>query len=203
MDSTIEKAALVGGGGCGIFSTVCEVLDTPDPDTKVFRFKDGARWGSTHADPKPQPEAVRHISIYSHWSEMDVGAKDGAYRVTAALEIPPGYIAVLEGTTKPQIQQESVVNGNGDETRCEIAIMAALESEPSMSLRRLKRKISAHRLPAFDVCLKRLAELGELRTFVKRNIANQNRTWVELAAGDSVSAVTGSNEIANSPVAEK
>lgn len=171
----VEKVALLTGyPGYGIFRSTCEVLDTSDPDTKIFRFKEGCNW-------ETDGRHARRIGVYSHWSEFDVGPKEGSYRVCAVLETPPGYVAVLEGTTKPEVLEPSPPDISDESVRCELAIMAALESEPRMTMRELKRKVSGHRFAGvWDECLRRLCDEGEIKT--EPDPTTPQRTWVVLAA---------------------
>src|SRR6266852_9249154 len=100
---TTEKVALVWihyCNGLGMFRSACEVLDTPEPETKVFRFKEGCEWGMWDGSKKPTD--VRKLVLYSSWSEFAVGQREGQYRITRALELLPGSVAVLEGTTRPE-----------------------------------------------------------------------------------------------------
>jgi hypothetical protein len=202
-ESTSEKAALVWihyCNGLGMFRTTCEVIDTEDPQNKIFRFREGCNWGMWDGSKKPSD--VRELAIYSHWSEWDVGKEEGDYRVTATRDIPAGYIAVLEGTTKPEIRQEYTPAVNDiEQAKCELAIMAALESEPRMTLRTLKRKVSAHRFAgAWDGCFKKLTDEGEIQ--VEADPAMPQRTWVTLAASVRVDCISGSNGNADNQVAD-
>jgi hypothetical protein len=193
-----EKVALLTGQlGFGILRTTCEVLDTSDPDNKIFRFKEGCVWRPdyTKGRPwKPDVRRARHVHLYAHWSEFDVGPDEGSYRVCARLETPPGYLAVLEGTTKPEVIEHLPPDISDEALRCELAIMAALESEPRVSQRELRRKTSSHRFGSmWDVCLRRLAEVGDITIETDKSIANQPRTWVSLSAHDSTDCITVSN----------
>ena len=190
----IEKAVRVWIGYCNglaIFSTFCEVVDTDDPEVKIFRFKEGCKWGAW--DGSKDPRSVKKLAVGT------VGECEGRYRVTAALDVPPGYVAILEGTTKPETAPEESAPVNETEVRCELAIIAALDTEPRMTLRTLKRKVSSHRFPAFDECLKRLADQGELS--VSPDPAQPQRTWV--SAVGSKGAVSVSNGNADSDVTEQ
>jgi hypothetical protein len=197
-----EKPVLVSPQS-GIFQTTCEVEDTADPEVKIFRFKSwpgphasGLRWSGIREDGLPS-FPLRVISVYSYWPTVeggDVGEKEGTYRVTAKLETPNGYVGAYEGTTKPvpkEIDTPAVSDGRDTERafKIEDAIMTALEREPLMSLRTLKRKTNAHRFgPAFDECLKSLADEGELTVETI-----QNRTWVALASDGINGVITGIN----------
>jgi hypothetical protein len=174
-----EKVVLVGVKPYGIFRSVCDVEDTADPEVKIFRFREGVNWGSFNC---PKPRAITRLHVYHHWEEFDVGECEGKYRVAAVLETQPGYIAVFQGTTKPEeIREVSSPNhANEDDCRCELAIMEALDKEPRLTLRTLKRKVNANRFPAFDECLKRLANEGELS--VEPDTAMPQRTWVTAVA---------------------
>ena len=173
-----EKAVYVHGPDNGIFRTTCEVLETSDPDNKILRFAEGCCWGSEHSPyGKPRPNQLRSISVLTYWhDESDVGEVEARYRVSAVLNAPPGYRAVLEVTTKPEEIAPSAA-AQGDAARCESAILTALESEPRMSLRDLKRKTNANRFSRWDGCLQKLAADGELTV-----TADSNRTWVELSS---------------------
>ena len=171
-----KKAVLVLGPVFGIFSTVAEVLDSPEDGNKIFRFREGCKW---HAEAN----GVKSISVWSHWPEKDTGTeepgvKEGSYRICKKLDTLPGYVAVLEGTTKSEPKTEDTRPVVSSEAlRCEDAIMQALESEPRMPLRALKRKTHAHRFGAqWDDCLQDLADAGEIR--LEEAGA---RTWVTLA----------------------
>ena len=183
-----EKVALLTGQlGFGILRTTCEVLETSDPDNKIFHFKEGCAW-------RPGARSARKIHLYAHWSEFDVGPEEGSYRVCARLETPPGYVAVLEGTTKPEVIEHLPPDISDEALRCEMAIMAALESESRVSQRELRRKTSSHRFGSmWDVCLRRLADAGDITIETDKSIANQPRTWVSLSAHDSTAEVTVSN----------
>jgi hypothetical protein len=179
----------------GILRTTCEVEDTAEPEVKHFRFKAWPTEGFQSGMRDGLPDyPLRYISVYSHWSEFDVGEKEGSYRVTAKLETPDGYVGAFEGTTKPQPADKPAPNDGPDDAadrmwRTEDAIMRALESGPRLTLRTLKRKVSAHRLKAFDETLKKLADEGELE--IKTDPEQPQRTWVALA-GDSISGTTDS-----------
>jgi hypothetical protein len=192
VETYTEKTALVGVRGGGMFRSACDVLDTADPSVKVFRFKEGCQWGSTNGVVKPaSPDAIWTLTIYSHWSEFDVGKKEGVYRITAVLDVPPGCIAAYEGTTKPEVQPASA-NDDTEDRRFQIenSIMLALESEPCMPLSTLKRKTHAYRHGLqWDACLNRMAEAGDLVIEERRTISGQVRTWVLTPA----SAVTSTN----------
>src|SRR6202042_745531 len=126
-----------------IFSTTCEMLDTSDPDNKIFRFRDDCKWGHNAYGKPAAAREVRGLSTWTHWSEFDVGTKEAEYRVIAVLEPPPGYRVALEGTTKPKVIEPLPPDISDEESRCEQAIMAALESEPRVSQRELRRKTSS------------------------------------------------------------
>ena len=185
--STVEKTALVSHAN-GIFRTTCEVLDTPDPDNKIFRFKDGCTWGSAYSPyPKPKPRQITFVSIFSLWkSEFEVGEKEGRYRITRVLEPTDGYSVVLEGTTKPEVQPTAAPV---EDTRCELAILAALESEPRITLRDLRRKVHAYRYPSFHACLKRLHIEGKLQILAERGLTDKERTWIITS-----DCISGTNE---------
>ncbi len=191
VETCTEKTALVGVRGGGIFRSACDVLDTAHPDVKVFRFKEGCQWGSTNGVVKPaSPNAIWHLTIYSHWSEWDVGKKEGAYRVTTVLDTPPGYIAAYEGTTKPEVKSDNAEDDTQDRrVKIEDAILLALESEPCMSLRELRRKTHAERYGQWwDSCLKRLEDDGDVVIEERRAGNGKSRTWVL-----TPTAVTGTN----------
>jgi hypothetical protein len=172
----MEKPVVLLGRGnpCfSIFSTTCEMLDTADPDNKIFRFKADCKW-STNAHGKPAAASeVRKVNVFTHWSEFDVGACEGKYRVTGVLDAPDGYRAVLEATCKPEVQHVPDEEPEGD-TRCEDAIMGALQGG-RMSLRDLQRKTHANRYPQWADCLQRLAADGDITIDVV-----ERRTWVTL-----------------------
>ena len=181
----------------GIFRSTCDVLDTSDPDVKVFRFKEGCQWGSTNGVVKPaSPDAIWHLTIYSHWSEFDVGKKEGTYRVTAVLDTPSGCIAAYEGTTKPEAQPANT-DGYAQDKRFKIEslIMLALESEPRMPLREIRRKTHAERYGQQWVsCLKRLVDAGDVLIEERRTISGRFRTWVTGTASVSTDTnVSGDN----------
>jgi len=183
----------------GIFTTTCEVLDTPDPETKIFRFKewpgipDGWHYnqGGLEKDGaggwRPVG-ALRIISVYSA-SEYDrtgkgrdMGEELGRYRVTAKLPAPDGYVGVYEGTTLPE-EKESEPEPTPDSGRAitvEDMILSALDSVPRMTLRDLKRKLSAHRYPLFDECLRGLADEGALT--IEPDAEYPKRMWVGIKA---------------------
>jgi hypothetical protein len=181
--------------GNGIFSSRCEMLDGSDLETKIFRFADGCKWGMMHDGPRPGPADVRVVTVYSSWG-LENSQREGRYRVTAVLDPQPGYIAVLEGTTKPVVEVE--VRADESAMRCELAIMAALEKQPRLSLRELRRKISAHRFAAFDASLKKLADAGEITIETKRGLTNNERTWIALSADNSGSAASDSTSAVSS-----
>jgi hypothetical protein len=198
----IEKAVLVSPQH-GILRTTCEVEDTPDPEVKHFRFKAWpSGFQSGMRDGVPDGD-LRYITVYSHWSEFDVGEKEGSYRVTAKLETPDGYVGAFEGTTKPKPADKPATPDNRPDAeralKIEDAIMTALEREPRMSLRTLKRKTNAHRFSEWESVLKKLADEGEL-TIEEVPGLSKARTWVALAS-DVISGVTtgiNGNDAANS-----
>ena len=107
--------------------------------------------------------------------------------MTAKLETPEGYVGAFEGTTKPQPADKPAAPDNrpDDERALKIedAIMSALEREPRMTLRTLKRKTHAERFgQAWDDCLKSLSDEGELTIENERGLTNRGRTWVALAS---------------------
>jgi hypothetical protein len=176
----------------GIFRTTCEVEDTADAEVKVFRFKNwpadcsGIRGGLPDGD-------LRYITVYSRWSEFDVGEQEGCYRVTAKLETPEGFVAAFAGTTKPAPKPVIVpTSSDSPAPKIEDAIMCALERESRMTLRTLRRKTNAHRFgQSWDDCLKRLADAGELR--IEQDPQSAQRTWIVLASGDISGVVSGIN----------
>jgi hypothetical protein len=183
----IEKAVLVSPQH-GILRTTCEVEDTPDPEVKHFRFRAWPTEGFQSGMRDGLPDfPLRYISVYSHWSEFDVGEKEGSYRVTAKLETPDGYVGAFEGTTKPKPADKPAAPDNRPDAeralKIEDAIMSALEREPRMTLRTLKRKTHAERFgQAWDDCLKSLSDEGELTIENERGLTNRGRTWVALAS---------------------
>jgi hypothetical protein len=181
----------------GILRTTCEVEDTSDPEVKHFRFRawpSGFQSGMRDGLPD---YPLRYISVYSHWSEFDVGEKEGSYRVTAKLETPDGYVGAFEGTTKPQPADKPAAPDNRPDAeralKIEDAIMTALEREPRLTLRALKRKTNANRFgQAWDDCLKSLADDGELR--IQPDPQSAQRTWVVLASENCISVINRSDD---------
>src|SRR5208282_1315269 len=147
----MEKDVLVSPQH-GIFRTKCEVEGTPDPEVKIFRFRSWPAdiMACSMSDDGSGPSMLRFISVYASWvPDVSVGEKEGRYRVTRKLETPDGYVGAFEGTTKPKPAEKPVTPDNGRDAeralKIEDAIMTALESEPRMSLRTLKRKTNANR----------------------------------------------------------
>lgn len=173
-----EKIALVIGETFGIFHSVCEVQDTPDPETKIFLFKDGCEW-------KAARYRIRGISLWEWWptnlqeeiERAPIPVPNSKYRVLRNLEAPPGYVAVLECTTRPEsrpVEHEPVSN---DVSKCEAAILEALADGSRMTLYNLKRKTHAERFGAmFEKCLGSLEDAGEIRLEQDATVAK--RTWV-------------------------
>ena len=195
FETYTEKTAIVGLRRGGTFRSTCDVLDTVDPYIKFFRFKAGCQWGSANGVVKvASPDAIRILTIYSHWTEFDVGKNEGAYRVTAVLDPPPGYIAAYEATTKPEVKPANA-NDTTEEMRFRIenSIMLALESGMGMPLRTLKQKTHASRYgQQWDSCLKRLVDACALLIEERRALNGASRTWV-LIPPDTTSAVTETN----------
>ena len=166
----------------GILRTLCEMTDTEDPELKIFRFKEwpGNRQSGMRADGSEPIGQVRIIDVFSYWNnDHDIGTIEGSYRVTKKLDAPPEYVAAYEATTKPLPASVAEMESNAA-GRCELAIMSALESEERMTLRALKRKISAHRFPQFDAVVQRLSDEGEIQ--VQADPGHAQRTWVSAKA---------------------
>jgi hypothetical protein len=175
----------------GIFRTFCEMEDTPDPEVKIFRFKE---WPGKFPDAPYYPAGIkndgsgprgrlRYINAYSYWnSDFDIGKVVGRYRVTAQLDAPPGYVGAYEATTKPEAKPEVVVSeaaGNDAErtrlTAIEDKIVSCLEKGGRMVLSALKRKTHAYRFGEdWEKCLQNLTEQGELET----KTDDAGRVWV-------------------------
>jgi hypothetical protein len=181
----------------GILRTTCEVEDTPDPEVKHFRFKAWpSGFQSGMRDGVPDGD-LRYITVYSHWSEFDVGEVEGRYRVIAKLETPEGYVGAFEGTTKPKPADKPATPDNRPDAeralKIEDAIMTALEREPRITLRTLKRKTNANRVgQAWDDCLKSLADDGELR--IEQDPQSAQRTWVVLASENVITVINPSDD---------
>lgn len=175
----MEKSVLVLGPVYGIFPTVCEMLDSPKgPEYKIFRFRDDCKWCTGHTSDNP---VMTKIAVYSHWEEWDVGQKEGDYRVCKRLEAPPGYRAVVEGTTLPKPKPKAVVpEFDPNIERCEGAIMDAMIADPRMTLYTLKRKTHAERFgkDLWDKCVQNLVEIGEIRLETERGLTSRERIWV-------------------------
>jgi hypothetical protein len=140
---------------------------------------------------------LRYITVYSHWSEFDVGEVEGRYRVIAKLETPEGYVGAFEGTTKPKPADKPATPDNRPDAeralKIEDAIMTALEREPRITLRTLKRKTNANRVgQAWDDCLKSLADDGELR--IEQDPQSAQRTWVVLASENVITVINPSDD---------
>ena len=101
--------------------------------------------------------------------------------MTTVLDTPPGYIAAYEGTTKPEVKSDNAEDDTQDRrVKIEDAILLALESEPVMSLRELRRKTHAERYGQWwDSCLKRLEDDGDV-VIEKEDVRamEKSRTWV-------------------------
>jgi hypothetical protein len=70
-----------------------------------------------------------------------------------------------------------------------------------MTLRTLKRKVSAHRFREFDSCLRKLGDAGELA--IEPDPATPSRSWVRLTAVGVSGGISGSNQSADTHVIEK
>jgi hypothetical protein len=175
----IEKAVLLLGRGNPAFSvirTTCEMLDTADAETKIFQFREDCKWGENAYGKPAEPREVRVIVTYTFWkNEWEIGEVDGRYRVLAILDAPPGYRAVFEATTKPEVVESPKPTAGDNDGRCKEAIMRALDSG-RLTIRDLKRKTHADRFPRWDDCLQKLASDGELTLTTE-----SKRTWVELS----------------------
>lgn len=182
----------------GIVRTMCEMHDTPDPEVKIFRFK---QWDQL---PESRPNdyqpglkrdgsgligRARLISVYSWWNsedDQDRGERTW-YRVTARLETPPGYVDAYEATTRPEPKPEVVVSDAADHdaertrlTAIEDKIVSCLEKGGRMVLSALKRKTHAYRFgDDWEKCLKSLTEQGELETTTD----DAGRVWVCTTSG--------------------
>ena len=174
-----EKLAWVYGETFGTFRSVCEVQDTQDPVTKILRFKDSSTW-------KAARYRIRGISLWE-WlptnlqeeiERAPIPVPNSKYRVLRSLEAPPGYVAVIECTTRPEsrpVEHEPPVRN--DVIKCEAAILEALADESRMTLYKLKRKTHAERFGAmFEKCLSSLEDAGEIRLEQDATVAK--RTWV-------------------------
>jgi hypothetical protein len=161
-----------------IFRSVCEVQDTPDPETKILRFREGCEW-------KAARYRIRGISLWAYWPQnlqeeierAPIPVPNSKYRVLRKLETLPGYAAVLECTTRAEampVEHEPVSN---DVIKCESAILDALADEPRLTLYNLKRKTHAERYgELFEKCLSSLEDVGEIRLEQDATVAK--RTWV-------------------------
>lgn len=92
----------------GTIRALCEMDDTPEPGTRIFRFRewpkheDGSIQSGMRADGTAPDGRVRFIRVFSYWkNEFDTGKIVGRYGVTATLEPPPGYVAAYAATTRP------------------------------------------------------------------------------------------------------
>ncbi len=175
----------------GVFGSTCEIEDTPDPGTKVFRFKEGCNWGM-HGDTGPRGP-LRFINVYSApaWisdsETFDPGRQLAQYRVTKQLETPPGYVGAYEGTTKPapKVVEAPDLEAEKDRERTRLttiedAIILALDKGGRMVLSALKRKTHSYRFGEdWEKCLHHLAEQGELEI----QTDGAGRQWVCTTTG--------------------
>jgi hypothetical protein len=190
-----EKSVLVLGPVFGIFPTVAEVLDSPEgPENKIFRFRDAeCPEYRNRGEWSERWHRVKSINVYSYWpppnSLDEPGEREGEYRVCRRLETPPGYIAVLEGTTKPKAEPAASAPVDPEAGKCEQAIIDAMAAEPRMSLYALKRKTHAERfgLDLWEKCIKALTDTGEIRLETERGLTSRERTWV-IRCDEAVSA---------------
>jgi len=188
-----NKIVLLTGPVFGIFRTVAEVSDSPiDPENKIFRFRDGCVW---RAGGNP----INKISIWSHWSEDEVGHCEGSYRVCRKMDAEPGSIAVLEGTAKPKHVAPVEQPVSDAVLRCEDAIMKALDAEPRMTVYALKRKIHAERFgkELWATCLKSLADVGEIRLEAERGLTTREQMWVCRASAPEIASSAPASAPAN------
>ena len=106
-------------------------------------------------------------------------------------ETPHGYVAAYEATTKPETEapKEAPDTESSRAGGAEDAIMSTLEAMGRMTLRDLKRKVNAARMPQFDGCLKTLADEGELS--LEPDAENAKRIWVVIkGVGTDINAVS-------------
>lgn len=181
--------------GLNMFGSECEVVDTPDPQVKIFRFKEGCTWGGSYEFNRScEPGTVQRIAVFNHWckspeeeEKCNVDIKcEGHYRVTACLDVPPGYIVVLEGTTKPEPKAVdpvlALLANDAERTRLdsiENTIALAVEKGGRMVLSALKRKTNSYRFGEdWDKALQNLVEQGELET----ETDEKGRVWVSITS---------------------
>jgi len=189
MPEAIDNTAVIIHGPCyGVLDTRCEMVDTADPETKIFRFKEGCRWLSDVERKQPGSKPVRKIHVFSYWPAPEdtldpvkgiPGTCVARYRVIAELDPPTGFVAVLKGTTRPMPTAPAEATVNVEDAKCEAAILKALQAEPRMNMRSLKRKCHADRFGSdvWEKCIKQLTEAAE----IKIRAEQFGRIWVELS----------------------
>ena len=175
--SVIERAVLVSPQS-GIFGSTCEVIDTQEPETKILRFKEwsdtrAGAWDSVFYGPLG---VLRFVHVYDS-PDWNTNTELCRYRITAKLETPDGYVGAYLGTTKPESQKEDAPRASESSRSSDVEdmILSALTTG-RMTLRDLKRKVSAHRIPDFDDCLKTLVDEGELT--LEPDAEYPKRLWV-------------------------
>lgn len=202
-----EKMVYVWTVG-GAIRTLCEVENTPDADTKIFRVKEWPkiprvcdcgkvhsgtdRWSGQRQDGTPDGQ-VRGFSVFDSDNSVD-------YRVTAKLDTPDRYVAAYEVTTKPEHKPVDVPAVNdaqapdaGRMLKIEDTIMCVLERETRITLRSLKRKTHAERFGAdWDTCLQSLADGGELQ--IEQDPQVPQRTWIALSPASVTSDTNQSGD---------
>lgn len=189
---SVIQRAVFAGAQLGMICASCEVVDTPDPEIKIFRFKEWSKDDFNGHEVRPNGKLCSIIVHEQPRWGMDLPGRPnviGRYRVTAELETPHGYVAAYEATTKPEPETPKEAPGteSSPSLAAEEAIMSVLETVGRMTLRDLKRKVSAHRFPNFDDCLRTLADEGELS--LEPDAEYPKRMWV-VSNGDGVSART-------------
>ena len=190
---SVTERAVFARAQLGMIYASCEVVDTPDPETKIFRFKEWTKDDFNGNEVRPNGKLCSIIVHEQPRWRMDLPGgpkKLGEYRVTAELETPHGYVAAYEATTKaePETTKDSAPDTESSRVfSAEDAIMSALETVGRLTLRDLKRKVSAHRFPNFDDCIQALADEGELS--LEPDAEYPKRMWV-VSNGAGLSAQT-------------
>ena len=100
---SVTERAVFARAQLGMIYASCEVVDTPDPETKIFRFKEWTKDDFNGNEVRPNGKLCSIIVHEQPRWRMDLPGgpkKLGEYRVTAELETPHGYVAAYEATTK-------------------------------------------------------------------------------------------------------
>lgn len=175
----MSESKVILHGSTGSRSCVCEVVDAAEPGNKIFRFP--AEPDSVFQYPRVNDVDVGRLKSI-RLGNGDTGENnrydgDKYYLLPEKLEAPPGFVLVAEGTlTPPEVKGETAGRTDLEVDRRAAAILLALEEQPPMLIRTLRRKVHADRFPAglWDRCIQYLEDGGHI-CFTEGGLVGQKR----------------------------